>query len=70
MEVNVYIDYYSRFQGNRLENLGKKPVVQLILLLMPILCEVALCFPLRIELSSYTINSLILTLGKINDGTQ
>jgi hypothetical protein len=36
MDVNVYIDYYSKFPGNRLENLGKKPVLQSILLLMAI----------------------------------
>jgi hypothetical protein len=47
MDVNVYIDYYSRFPGNRLENLGKKPVLESILPLMAIRCEVALYFSLR-----------------------
>jgi hypothetical protein len=47
MDVNVYIDYYSRFPGNRLENLGKKSVLQSILLLMAIRCEVELCFSFR-----------------------
>lgn len=52
MEVNVYIDYYSKLQVNRLENLCKNSVLQTILLLNP----------------NLVIPKLAVTLGKINYG--